>query len=267
MSKRVIPITIKNMMNNKKIILIIENEKNLLDALSKNIRDENFTVFTAKDGEEGLAQIKNSKPNLILLNTTLPKIDGFGVLEKMKKDNISIPVMVISNSGQPVDINKAIELGACDYLIKDKFEIDKIIKKIHRCLIIEQSGKPGAKKILIVEDDRFLLDLCVKRFNQSGYNVNFAVDGKEGLEKIIKHKPDLILLDLIIPGIDGFDVLKKVRADKNKSIAKIPIIVLSNLGQKSDVQKALKLGASDYLIKAHFTTDDIISKVKKHLKE
>ncbi|MCK4554723.1 response regulator [Candidatus Parcubacteria bacterium] len=133
--------------------------------------------------------------------------------------------------------------------------------------MVKQSGKPGAKKILIVEDDQFLLDLCVKRFNQSGYKVDFAVDGEKGLEKIIENKPDLILLDLIIPGIDGFDVLKKVRVNKSKSIAKIPIIVLSNLGQKSDVQKALKLGASDYLIKAHFTTDDIISKVKKHLKE
>ncbi|MCK4554328.1 response regulator [Candidatus Parcubacteria bacterium] len=133
--------------------------------------------------------------------------------------------------------------------------------------MIGQSSKSGAKKILIVEDDQFLLDLCVKRFNQSGYNVDFAVNGEEGLEKIIKNKPDLILLDLIIPGIDGFDVLEKVRVNKNKSIAKIPIIVLSNLGQTSDVQKALNLGASDYLIKAHFTTDDIISKVKKYLKE
>ncbi len=255
------------MTTNKKKILIIEDEEILLNILSKRIKDENFTVFTAKDGEKGLDRIKKDKPDLILLDMLLPKVDGFGVLEKMKKDNINIPVIIISNSGQPIDIDRAIELGACDYLIKAKFEIDEIIEKIHRCLMIGQSSKSGAKKILIVEDDQFLLDLCVKRFNQSGYNVDFAVNGEEGLEKIIKNKPDLILLDLIIPGIDGFDVLEKVRVNKNKSIAKIPIIVLSNLGQTSDVQKALNLGASDYLIKAHFTTDDIISKVKKYLKE
>ncbi|MCK4554248.1 response regulator [Candidatus Parcubacteria bacterium] len=123
------------------------------------------------------------------------------------------------------------------------------------------------KKILVVEDDQFLRDLCVKKLNQSGYNVDFAVDGQEGLKKSIKNNPDLILLDLIMPGIDGFDVLQQVRANKNKSIAETPVIILSNLGQKSDIEKALELGASDYLIKAHFTTDDILSKVKKHLEK
>ena len=249
-----------------KKILIIEDEKILLDVLSKKIKEQGFSVFTAVDGEAGLRQIKKNKPDLIILDMLLPKVDGYGVLQKMKEDNINIPVVIVSNSGQPVDIDKALKLGACDYLIKAEFEPAEVVEKIHRWLIDKPSNnsvKPGAKKILVVEDDKFLRDLCVKKLSQTGYNVDFSGDGVGGLEKIIKDKPDLVLLDIILPGLEGFEVLERVRSNKNKKIAQTPIIVLSNLGQESDVKKALKLGANDYLIKAHFTIDDIIDKIKK----
>ncbi|MCK4540090.1 response regulator [Candidatus Parcubacteria bacterium] len=125
---------------------------------------------------------------------------------------------------------------------------------------------PNNKKtILIVEDDEFLRSLCAKRLNQTGFHVDVAVDGIEGFEKIIKEKPDLVLLDIIMPGMEGFAILKETRANKNRAIAKIPIIMLSNLGQESDIKKATELGATDYLIKAHFTIDDIIDKINKYL--
>ena len=256
------------MSNNKKTILIIDDEEILLDVLSKKIRDEKFNVLTAKDGQEGLDRIKKDKPDLILLDMLLPKVDGYGVLEEMKKDNITIPVVIISNSGQPVDIDRAIKLGVCDYLIKAEFEPAEVVEKIRRCLIIKQDNgrdKHKSKIILIIEDDKFLRDLCIKKFDQMGFKVDFAIDGLEGIRKIINNKPNLVLLDLIIPGIEGFEILKKVRADKDKSIAKIPIIVLSNLGQESDMEKAMSLGANEYLIKAHFTIDDVAQRVKKYL--
>ena len=108
-----------------------------------------------------------------------------------------------------------------------------------------------AKKILIVEDDKFLRELIVKKLSNEGYEVVEAVDGEQGIQKIKDDKPDLVLLDLILPGIDGFGVLAQKKEDP--FIASIPVIVLSNLGQKEDVDKGLGLGATDYLIKAHFT--------------
>ncbi len=121
------------------------------------------------------------------------------------------------------------------------------------------------KKILIVEDDKFLRDLITQKLWKEGFDVVEAVDGEHGLKKVKEVKPDLILLDLILPGIDGFAVLAETK--KDPGLALIPVIILSNLGQRDDIEKGLKLGAVDYLIKAHFTPGEIIEKVKKVLEE
>ena len=120
------------------------------------------------------------------------------------------------------------------------------------------------KTILIIEDDKFLRELIVQKLIKEGFEISEAVDGEEGMKKVKEEKPDLILLDLILPGIDGFEVLARMKEDP--VLAAIPVIILSNLGQKEDVERGLKLGAVDYLIKAHFTPREIIEKIKKALK-
>jgi len=120
-----------------------------------------------------------------------------------------------------------------------------------------------AKTILVIEDDKFLRELIVQKLIKEGYDTAEAIDGEEGIKKVKEKKPDLVLLDLILPGIDGFEVLKRMKEDP--VLAQIPVIILSNLGQKDDVEKGLKLGAVDYLIKAHFTPGEIIEKIKNNL--
>lgn len=117
-----------------------------------------------------------------------------------------------------------------------------------------------AKIILIVEDDKFLRDLIAQKLTKEGYDALTAIDGEEGIKKIKEGKPDLILLDLILPGIDGFEVLSRMKGDEN--LAKIPVIILSNLGQREEIERGLKLGVNDYMIKAHFTPREIIDKIK-----
>jgi DNA-binding response OmpR family regulator len=119
-------------------------------------------------------------------------------------------------------------------------------------------------KILIVEDDRFLRELIARKLRNEGYEVLEAVDGEEGLKRIKEERPDLVLLDLILPGIDGFEVLAKAKEDPDT--AQIPVIILSNLGQREEIERGLKLGAIDYLIKAHFTPGEIIEKIKNILR-
>ena len=120
-----------------------------------------------------------------------------------------------------------------------------------------------AQKILIIEDDKFLRELIGQKITNTGYDVSEAIDGEEGIKKVMEEKPDLVLLDLILPGIDGFEVLSRMK--KEEELSEIPVIILSNLGQKEDVERGLNLGANDYLIKAHFTPGEIIEKVKKVL--
>jgi DNA-binding response OmpR family regulator len=119
-------------------------------------------------------------------------------------------------------------------------------------------------KILIIEDDKFLRELIVRKLAEEEFEIVGAVDGEEGVKKAKDAKPDLILLDLILPGIDGFEVLSKLKEDP--LLAPIPVIILSNLGQREDIEKGLKLGAVDYLVKANFTPNEIIEKVKSALK-
>jgi len=116
------------------------------------------------------------------------------------------------------------------------------------------------KKDLIIEDDKFLRELLGKKLSSLSYNPILAIDGEEGLEKIKKEKPDVVLLDLMLPGMNGFEVLEK--AKKDPTISNIPVIILSNLGQSEDIEKGLRLGAKDFLVKAHFTPQEIVNKLQ-----
>ncbi|QQS58774.1 response regulator [Candidatus Peregrinibacteria bacterium] len=120
------------------------------------------------------------------------------------------------------------------------------------------------KKILVVEDEISYLKVYRLKLEKEGFEVLFAEDGEEALQKI-KEKPDIILLDIILPKRDGFSVLEEIR--KKKDFAHVPIVVASNLGQKEDQERAHKMGAQDYFVKANTSMADIVKIIKKHLSE
>lgn len=126
-------------------------------------------------------------------------------------------------------------------------------------------GSKDNKKILLIEDDKFLGDLLVRRFQKEGLDFEWVISGEEGLEKARNTPFSLIVLDLILLGIDGYEVLKRLKA--NTGLAKMPVIILSNLGQKDEIDRGLKLGAIDFLVKAHLDLDEIMKKIKKVLEE
>jgi DNA-binding response OmpR family regulator len=119
-------------------------------------------------------------------------------------------------------------------------------------------------KVLIVEDDPFLLKMYAEKFEFENFAVYMAEDGKKGIRIATKEKPDIILLDIILPEISGFDVLHELKS-KNET-KNIPVILLTNLSQRDDINKGLALGANDYLIKAHFMPSEVVDKVKALLK-
>ncbi len=115
------------------------------------------------------------------------------------------------------------------------------------------------KKILIIEDEEILLNLLEKKLTQEGYEVFIAKDGVEGLEQVRKSDPDLILLDIIMPRMGGFEVMKELH--KDEKLSHIPIIIISNSGQPVELDLAQKLGAKDWLIKTDFDPQEVIDKV------
>ncbi len=117
--------------------------------------------------------------------------------------------------------------------------------------------------MLVVEDDRFLVKAFHAKLTSSGFEVVLAHDGVEAMEQLKKIKPDIMLLDLIMPRMDGFDVLTEMQ--KNAAYKKIPVVILTNLGQESDRKRGLDLGAIDYVVKADFSLQQVVDLINKHL--
>lgn len=120
-------------------------------------------------------------------------------------------------------------------------------------------------KILLVEDDTFLVGMYVTKLQLEHFETLVATDGERGLQLAKQHHPDLILLDILLPEMDGFLVLEELKRDEETR--DIPVILLTNLSQKKDVERGLALGASDYLIKAHFMPSEVIAKIKRVIEQ
>jgi len=126
-----------------------------------------------------------------------------------------------------------------------------------------KSNTKGGKKVLLIEDEEMLAEMYKMKFEGEGFSFLASRDGESGIELAKKEKPDIILLDIIMPKMDGFSVLKALKDDSDTKKAKI--ILLTNLGQEEDVKKGKSMGADDYLVKANFTPAQVVEKVRKVL--
>ena len=136
----------------------------------------------------------------------------------------------------------------------------------------QQSSLPTARavehnnvRLAIIEDDKFLRDLIVRKLTNEGFEVKEAETGEDGLEVLRKTPPQLLLLDILLPGMSGYEVLEAIK--KDDKLRNIPVIMLSNLGQKEEIERAESLGAKDFLIKAKYTPGEIVARVKEILNE
>lgn len=121
----------------------------------------------------------------------------------------------------------------------------------------------GKTKILMIEEDGFLRKIYRNKFSQAGFSFTEATNGEEGLNKIIAEKPDLVLLDLILPKKSGFELLAEMQG--NNQVKNTPVIILSNLAQEIDIQRGLSLGAKDYLIKPEVSLSEVVERAKECL--
>ena len=262
-------------MSQRKKILLIEDEKTLGEILFNKLNEQGYETKWELDGVAGFAAVRSFRPDLILLDIVMPKKDGYEVLEDISKDEQmkKIPVIIISNSGQPVEIERILALGAKDYIVKAQFSPEEVLSKMHKYLSVDQTPETAvpsssARKkihILVIEDDSYLSSLATRRLASEGYNVTAAFDGEQGWQSIQKHAPDLILLDMIMPGMSGLDVLKKVRAEER--YRDVVVIIFSNLGQEQEIAEARELGADDFLVKANFTLREVLEKIETMLKK
>ncbi|MEO8637996.1 MAG: response regulator [Candidatus Taylorbacteria bacterium] len=261
-----------------KKILIVEDDIFLGDVLLQKLKHGGYDAYLARDGALGFKQIKELKPDLVLLDLILPSMTGFEILEQKLKDPAisSIPVIVVSNSGQAVEIDRVLALGVEDYLIKAEFNPDEVLQKIK--LQLGETGAPEReekksatsgpsslkdKKIMWVEDDAFLSDIIARKLANQGCKLLHEINGELALKTAEREIPDIVLLDILLSGIDGYEILRRLKA--NDLVKHIPVIMLSNFGQQADIDKAKDMGAERFLIKATVTLDEIIEEIKNVL--
>lgn len=243
-------------------ILIVEDEQSLVETLQLKLEREGFLIVTAANGEQAIEQVNAVKPDLILLDLLLPKITGEEVLRAIKQNAQlkDIPIIIISNSGQPVEIKRLLEDGADDYIIKANFTIDDILERVHNT-IDKQSGRAD---VLIAEDESFLRTVLAKKLRLEGLKVLTTLDGDTTLKIIREVNPRLVLLDLLMPGLSGIEILEHLNTDKAFAGSHVKIVVLSNYSGKEN-DPIIKTMTSGYWIKSNLDINEIVDKVKEML--
>ncbi len=245
----------------QKRLLIIEDEQFLLETLQLKLGREGFIIDAAQDGEAGLAKAQTTHPDVILLDLLLPKMKGEEVLSALQKNETTknIPVLIISNSGQPVEIERLLKLGARDYIIKADFTIDDILDRIHN-LLVPAEQRPD---VLVAEDEEFLRTILSQKLRKAGWQVTTTMDGDATLKSILERKPKLVLLDLLMGGLSGIEVLRQLK-EAAYDMKQTKILVLSNYSGKEN-EPIIKEMTQGYYIKSNVDIDDIVDTVKKQL--
>jgi len=221
-------------------ILVVDDEINIRRFLSHELSRKGYNVIEAGGGKETIEMARKYLPDLITLDVMLPDISGFDVTVTLKDDPTTrnIPILIISVLEEK---EKAFRVGANDYVTKP-FNGEILLQKIAALL----SNPQGT--ILVVDDDKSLVRSITFELNQRGYTTSVAHDGEEALEVVSNSPPDLIILDIMMPKMDGHMVIKELRSKAETS--EIPIIVLTGLEVDGDRIKALSLGATDYFTKS-----------------
>lgn len=255
-------------------ILFIDDDLDFSEASKIILEQAGYEAILAQDGKKGLASVKKESPDLIILDIMLPDINGFSVCRGLKEDPnySSIPIILLGDIGASPDSyvkNIAKEHKADCYLPKP-VDSKKMLEAIND-LLARTKPKPREErarvKILLVDDDPDFLEATRQILVANKYEVVTAKDGDEGIAKAKYESPDLILLDVIMPGKDGFTVCYELR--KIAQTRPIPIVILTALGQQLTkpeyaVDIAIDHLADDYINKP-VDTPTLLKKIEKHL--
>jgi len=260
----------------KEKILLIENDEAFAQPIIDTLTADGYATRLVKDGSEGFAMIMDTMPHLILLDVTLPGMDGYEVLTKKSNEPLlaKIPVFLISSQGVPINMQHVPEGSVVEFLMALHSNPKDILEKVNSQFgyealpagaVATETSAPGAKKKLLwVEDDKLIGTILARKFVSSDFELFHAQNGEEALNIIKQTIPDVVVLDLLLPGMTGFDILQKIRM-MDERFKKIPVIILSNLSKPSDIEKAKILGAQKFLVKAATSLDQIVLEIKKEV--
>ncbi|MBT6776565.1 response regulator, partial [bacterium] len=238
-------------------VLVIDDDDNAQDMMKKFLEKQNVSIIQAKSGEEGLKLAAEHLPDAITLDVMMPEMDGWEVLTALQTNDVTknIPVIMLTMADEP-DIGYS--LGATDYLTKpvNWNQLSNILSN-HKI-------ESASQTILIVEDDDTTREMLKKSLTGHDFKVRIATNGKEGLEKVKDSKPGLVLLDLMMPEMDGFEFAEKLR--ENKDWLDIPVVVITAKDLTSADHKRLKGNVEAIMQKGSYSKKELMSEVGNRIK-
>jgi len=241
----------------KKILLAIDDDPNVLLLLRGNLEEEGYYVVGALNGEDGIRKAREIEPFAITLDILMPHKDGWEVLNDLKADPATrdIPIIVLS-----IIDNRELgfSLGAFDYLVKP-FEKEALVAALQRI--------PGAptNRVLVVDDEPDAVDLITQLLQDEGYQVTGVYGGEEALRVLEAEPPDIILLDLLMPGMDGFEVIEQVKA--NERWKDIPIVVVTAKDLTDADGEFLRRSVDKIIRKSGLDSETLVRDVQSLLRE
>jgi PAS domain S-box-containing protein len=223
-----------------KTILVVDDEANIRRFLSHELTTRGYQVLEASGGKAAIDLTRKNHPDLITLDVMMPDINGHDVVAVLKNDpdTKDIPILVLSIVEEK---EKAYRLGVNDFVTKP-FTMKVLMEKISRLL------NDAQKTIMVIDDDKPLVRSLKYRLEKKGFSIYTAFGGKEALETIVSHPPDLVLLDIVMPEMDGYEVMKALKYKPDT--AQIPIVVMTGVENVGGKVKALSVGATEYLKKS-----------------
>jgi two-component system cell cycle response regulator len=236
-------------------ILVVEDNPLNMKLVRALLHKDSYRVLEAGNAEQGLVLARETKPDLILMDIQLPGMDGLSAVRILKKEPLlrNTPIVALTSYAMDGDVEKAQEAGCDGYLTKpvNARNFSDTVRRLLQDGLPSSSrnleGQPLRKKILIADDQPLNLKLLEAQLPSHQYEVSCAHNGEECLEKVTKDHPDLILLDIMMPGMDGYEVTRKLKQDPE--FQGIPIILVTALGERKDKLKGLEAGADEFLNK------------------
>jgi CheY-like chemotaxis protein/two-component sensor histidine kinase len=237
-----------------RVVLVIDDDPNVIYLLQENLADAGYNVVGAASGEEGLRKARDLRPFAITLDILMPHKDGWQVLHELKADMATrdIPIIVLSIVDQK---DLGYRLGASDYLLKP-FDRDTILAALARI-------SPPQGRLLVVDDDPQVVDLVRQLLEGEPYVVAAAMDGQEALEALAKQRPDVILLDLLMPHLDGFGILEYLRQEPRTR--DLPVLVLTAKTLTTEEQTLLQQRVLKVIQKGGLERDVLIRELRSAL--
>jgi PAS domain S-box-containing protein len=241
-------------------ILVVEDDRDLALLLRRQLEADGYQVVLAGTGDDAIWLAREEQPQVITLDIMLPDVDGFVVLERLKDNPLTaaIPVVIASVLSGGAE-HKGYSLGAVDYVVKP-FAEEELLTAVRRALSTLDST--GAHRVLVVDDDADILALIREALLFHGYQVDTVSDGQAALDRIDQARPDLLLLDIRMPGMDGYDVIRHLKADESTHNIPIIVITASSVDKERDRVRVLGMAADQYMTKP-LSIAGLILEIKK----